>query len=218
MKVLYFLSFIIISLFIFNNAYSEGNDVLKVQIINDSSGFKIDWVGVGVVVTMGGLIYTIIRGTQTQKLTKLSQDLENKMSFAKMLDGFEKDLQVILTEERKLQESSSEEDCQRVVHDYLNVLDRIAYLRKLEKIDDTMIDYFNHFFSYGLRYMWWDNLMNQNQKAQIKWENQWWWDTQERIKNKIETAPYLDLGYALRFKLIRKYGVSFIESKLAEEN
>ena len=170
MKFQYFLSFVIISLFIFIYAYSEVDDVLKVKIIEDFFDFKITLLEIMAFGTLIGLAITIYQGTQTQKHAKDSLDEDLKLRFAKLLGGFEKDLQLVLDEERKLTKRSTVEDCHRITSDYLNILDRIAYLKKSEKIDDEMINYFNYFFSYGLRYMWWKNMMNRDERSMQKME------------------------------------------------
>ncbi len=133
MKLQYFLSFVIISLFIFNDAYSEEDDVLKViqQIIEDLIDPEIVLLGFITSGTLIGLVYTIYHGKKIQKHAKDSLNEDLKLRFAELLGRFEKDLQLVLNEERKLTEESTVEACHRITGDYLNILDRIAYLLPL---------------------------------------------------------------------------------------
>ena len=194
-----FLSFCI-SFFIVGNVYAEEDDVLKVKLIEDpSSPIPTILAVLGTIGTLAGLTYAVYRGTEESKLSRATRERGTKLKLAEMLSDFEKDLKKILDEEVKLQPSQWKEGqtaidrayCRRVSSDYLNILDRMAYLRKTNVIDDDLIDYFNWFYGYANAVLLYKETVDHDSRD--KWPYVDWWQKLERNTDRIIHYPMDDL-------------------------
>lgn len=131
-------------------------------------------------VTAIGVIYAILQGVS-------SNAKDRDVAFTNMLADFEKDLQKILEEENNLiTETPDLDKCDRMASDYLNVLDRLAFLREKNKVDDDLIFYFDQHFAYGKTLLQWKVKMF-GEKSLLKWPHQIWWTGVSFNKDRIIT-------------------------------
>jgi hypothetical protein len=82
-----------------------------------------------------------------RKLTREIMERQNNLEFTKLLESFHNDLKLVLNRQSTLQ---TKEDHLRFIKDYLHILNRIAYLKNLNKIEKDLILYFTWYFEYGL--------------------------------------------------------------------
>lgn len=113
---------------------------------------------------------------------KLQKD--QNLRFSEMLERFDHDLRKFQSMETGLK---TYEDMEPYSNAFLNILDRLAYLKKLKKIDDDMINYFDWYFRYGLRLIEWKNEILNNKNAYEIWSGQIEW-TKERGLSIIEES------------------------------
>ena len=113
---------------------------------------------------------------------KLQKD--QNLRFSEMLERFDHDLRKFQSMETGLK---TYEDMEPYSNAFLNILDRLAYLKKLKKIDDNMINYFDWYFRYGLRLIEWKNEILNNKNACEIWSCQIEW-TKERGLSIIEES------------------------------
>ncbi|WP_371503852.1 hypothetical protein [Nitrosopumilus adriaticus] len=185
--------FFILGIFPSVSGQIEINEPIQIEIIEQEKEFEFNWVGLGVIISGLGIAYSIYRGNQSSKTNE-------KIEFAKMMKDFENDLQSVLTEEVELQPSHWKENqeepdkvqCRRVASDYLNILDRLAYLRKTGTIDDKIIDYFNWFYGYADAILLYKEKVDGDDRT--KWPNILWWVNLDQNKDKIIPYPAFDLS------------------------
>ncbi len=147
------------------------------------------------VVTATGVIYAILQGVA-------SSSKDRDQNFAKMLAEFDDQLKEILEKENELAtRTPSQDKCDRVASDYLNILDRIAFLRELNKIDDDMIFYFDNHFAYGKTFLNWKRVIFGNDDSLRFWAHQVWWANTSFNNNRIKEYPltYLPLDMKLLY-------------------
>jgi hypothetical protein len=93
--------------------------------------------------------------------------------------------------EKQLQKESSittKKECDVYINNILNILDRIAYLHKYNKENESIANYFKTWFSYG------KTLMNIR-CANMNDDNFNWWPelTKYFDKQEIQAAPLISL-------------------------
>jgi len=139
-------------------------------------------------VTAIGVIYAILRGVRSDTKSR-NQD------FAKMLGDYDKELFLVLDREKELETGKPKlASCERIATDYLNILDRIAFLRKLKKIDDDMIFYFDNYFAYGKLFIEWKfNVLKHKEKTKKRFENHVWWTETSFNKHRLKEYNLSDL-------------------------
>ena len=125
---------------------------------------NIDWFSIAVAVaTVVGVGYSIFRGINAEKSERKareaaekrdreSREEDRKISFAELLEKFDHDIQDILNRIPTLEKY---EECVRFAGDYLNVMERLAYLKQKGKIDETMIKHYDWFFSFSIKVRDW---------------------------------------------------------------
>jgi len=131
-------------------------------------------------ITAIGVIYAIIRG--------VNSDTKNRnQNFTKMITEIDQELQGILDNEKNLQKKRpNKERCERYASDYLNVLDRIAFLRQLKKIDDDTIFYFDNYFAYGkLMLEWKYKVLKDETSTRERFKHCLWWIESSLNKNRL---------------------------------
>jgi len=87
--------------------------------------------------------------TLERESRKLEQDVIKKqqnLEFTKLIELFQSEIRLLLNKKVAI---STKEEYQRFTKDYLDILDRLAYLKKLNKIDEQLIEYFKLHFQYG---------------------------------------------------------------------
>lgn len=134
-------------------------------------------------ITAIGVIYAILRG--------VSSDIKDRnQNFAKMLAEFDNELSLVLEKEKELETGKpNKARCDRIASDYLNILDRIAFLRQKKKIDDDMIFYFDNYFAYGKLFINWKFRVHQDEKnTKERFHNHIWWT--ENSLNKYRLKDY----------------------------
>lgn len=198
--ILILLLFSCMIIFSTHDVFGEEDDILQVRLIQEpSSPIPTILAVLGTLGTLAGLTYAVYRGTEESKLSRGTRERETKLKLAEMLSDFEKDLKSILNEELKLQPSNWKEGqtnidralCRRVSSDYLNILDRMAYLRNTETIDNDLIDYFNWFYGYASAVLRYKEIVDQDSRD--KWPYVVWWQNLPRNADRIIYYPMDDL-------------------------
>jgi len=116
----------------------------------------------------------------------------NRTKYAELLRDFEQNLSRVLEKEPSLKTT---EECERFAADYLNILDRIAYLNQKGKVPDEIADYFDNYFSYGLTIIdWYDKIGVTEKTAKKIWHYQIEWAQNHNLK----ADPEILLPKALR--------------------
>ena len=133
------------------------------------------------IITAIGVIYAILRGIQSD-----SKDRGQK--FSEMLERYDSELQKVMDREDKLKtEKPDEERCERFATDYLNILDRVSYLRQLNKIDDDLIFYFDNYFAYGKIILKWKyDYLQEEHLTRERYPNAVWWIESSFNKNRLK--------------------------------
>jgi len=128
-----------------------------------------------------GVVYAILRGLQ-------SAAKDRDQNFSKMLTDLDQELQKIMDGEKELKSGTPDEDrCERFASDYLNIMDRLAYLRKLKKIDDDLIFYFDNYFAYGKLMLEWKYKVLKNEEGTKKrYSDTIWWVESSLNKNRLK--------------------------------
>ena len=158
--------------------------------------FHESWIiGVGIVTSIG-VIYAIIKGIRSSKEDRISREEDRKIRFTELLEKFDHDLRNLMDKETTL----TEKEVEPYSNAYLNILDRLAYLKKLNKIDDTMIDYFKWYFGFGMRLVEWKVEYNETDEARTIWDNQRNYAIGEKITILPETALPLKMQDMLQKK------------------
>jgi len=132
------------------------------------TSYELWIIVVTLVVTSIGVIYAIIKGIQSAKADRESREEDRKIRFTELLEKFDHDLRRLMDKETTL----NDEDVEPYSNAYLNILDRLAYLKKFNKIDDTMIDYFEWYFGFGMRLIEWKVEYNETDEAHTIWKYQ----------------------------------------------
>ena len=176
-------------------------DPILIKIVQEEGG--IDWVAVGVFVTAGSLVLTILNSIQEGIDDRRTKQEEIKLSMGKMMREFDENLVKTMREERELSDDDDKEDCIRIAGDFLNILDRLAYLRKIDSVGNLVINYYNHFFESAKVYMWWRDKITKKKDADKKWPAIYWWIRESRRNYRDEEyriliGDYDDLGKRLR--------------------
>ncbi|MFB5620264.1 MAG: hypothetical protein ACE5RC_03940, partial [Nitrosopumilus sp.] len=76
----------------------------------------------------------------------------------------------------------------RSLRDILFILQRLAYLRKLNKIDDDMIDFFKSYFSTGATLLNLLQMLHQDNSNQEIFPHVLWWIEKNNFKSKSHTS------------------------------
>lgn len=115
---------------------------------------------VGIVSSIG-VCYAILQGV-------LSDKENRKSDFSKMLYDYSHDLKDARDKTSTLK---TLEDCETYIAEVNNILDRLAYLYDKKKVNDDFINYFDWWFSYGLRLIDWKVYYFKNKKLYNLWSN-----------------------------------------------
>ncbi|WP_297592088.1 hypothetical protein [Nitrosopumilus sp.] len=119
-----------------------------------------------------------------------------KASYAQLLRGFHEDLTTRLNKNSVLKTT---EDCKRYAYDYLNTLDKIAFLDINGKIPQGIGKYLSRFFAYGLNIIeWHDDMIGENflESAKNNWPNYFLYCKKYDIsKNPGDKLPQIMLEY-----------------------
>jgi len=126
------------------------------------------WIIASVIVTSIGVISAILKGVSSSKEDRESREEDRKIRFTELLEKFDHDIRNLMDKETTLKE----EEVEPYSNAYLNILDRLAYLKKLNKIDDAMIDYFKWYFCFGMRLVEWKIEYNETNEAHTIWNYQ----------------------------------------------
>jgi hypothetical protein len=126
------------------------------------------WIIGSVIVSSIGIGYAIFKGIQSAKEDRTSREEDRKIRFTELLEKFDHDLRRLMDKETTLEE----DEVEPYSNTYLNILDRLAYLKKLKKIDEKMIDYFEWYFRFGLRLVEWKVEFNETSEARTVWNHQ----------------------------------------------
>ena len=106
---------------------------------------------VGVIAAVG-VIYSIFRGVQESKFDRLERNRENNIEFSKMLEGYRKDFDGIT---RRFEPAKSFEEYDSIARNYINTCERMAYLKKLGRIENELIEFFDDEFALALTFLDW---------------------------------------------------------------
>ena len=140
-----------------------------------------------------------------------SANTTKNIGYAQIMESFENNIQKTLSQDKKLAKvgdpSVDINFCDGYATDFLNTLDRLAFLRNENKIDDKMIKFFKPFLSYGLTLLEWKKKTHGK-----NYENEWS-DIVKLCKNKnIEKENFERLPPQL------KYFAEYYENKRKKRN
>jgi hypothetical protein len=133
-----------------------------------------DWTATVLALSaIGGLVITLV-------LHLLSARKDRDIQFNEMLNRFATQLSDIKLRETNLKDIDSALRYQR---DYVRTLDRLAYLKKLGKIDDKMIDFFEGSFIFAYTLIEWERqLFPPTDDDDSFWKHAKWWINEKKIK------------------------------------
>ncbi len=117
----------------------------------------------------------------TRKYVQTRKD-DQKLRLAELLAKFQGNLEDI--QQRQL-ELANLQDCRRYANDYLNEVNRLAYLNKREILDNEILMFFKWNFGYALTLIEWKKLAQEtyNPSNVIQYLVEWIYN------NKIEMVP-----------------------------
>jgi len=127
-----------------------------------------DWIGLGIVGTFIGVTFSIIIGIINLRKSSKIQEEDIKLRFAETVEKFQHDL--METVQRQFNSDSIESSI-RSTKDMLTILERLAYLKKLNKIDDKIISFFEPNFIVGHTLLKWLDIIYSESKNEIFYEH-----------------------------------------------
>ena len=135
-----------------------------------------DWAAIIVAITaIIGLIITLL-------LHLHSASKDRNIRFNELLEKFSNELSAIRLREVSI---TTIEESLRYQKDFLHVMNRLAYLKKLKKIDNDMINFFEIDFIYAHTLVNWSReLYSKKKQTTVLWEYASWWIDQKKISAK----------------------------------
>lgn len=166
-----------------------------------------NWIALGIMGTFIGVMFSIIIAIINLRNSNKIREEHTKLRFSEMLENFEHDFAEVVQRQFR---SDSIETSIRSAKDMLNILQRLVYLRKLNKIDDNMINFFKRHFSNGYTLMnLFDKLFSPSNN-EIYYKHIIWW-----VKEKNITPVEFE---ALPPKLYELYTISKSGKRLTFQN
>ncbi len=135
----------------------------------------VDWTPIIIALSaIFGLIITII-------LHLLSAKEDRKLRFTELMENFQHDITEI---SRKLFTATTLESNIRALRDMLHVLQRLSYLRKLDKINDDMMEFFKPFFTEGATMLNLLEMLHKDNSNKEIFPYVIWWIEKNNLKPK----------------------------------
>ncbi|NIP61720.1 MAG: hypothetical protein GWN01_13580 [Nitrosopumilaceae archaeon] len=133
-----------------------------------------DWTAIVIAVSaIIGLVITIIFNLH-------SASKDRKIRFNELLEKFSRELSEIRLREIN---TTTVNTAIRYQRDFIHVVDRLAYLRKLKKINDDMIDYFYGAFVQANTLLGWEETVfpKPTPLEEKRYANAKWWIKEKNI-------------------------------------
>ena len=119
-------------------------------------------LGVAITTSIGVIITAIASIRSANSIKSIGE--------AQLMEGIEKSLKEITARELELTSRGKKDAkfCDSYATDYLNLLDRLGFLRNHKKIDKKIVDFFEPFLGYGLLLLDWKEKIT-GKDMQDKW-------------------------------------------------
>lgn len=151
---------------------------IETQIVNGTTiivqeNVSFDWTSFLIAFSaIMGLVITVL-------LHHRSSNADRKLRFIEILEKFEHDISSVF--QRQFSSTTLETDI-RSLRDNLHILQRLAYLRKLNKIDDDMMRFFESKYGMGATLLKLLEILHRDDANERVFPHVLWWIEQNQIK------------------------------------